>query len=347
MNFLPPIADARDFPVATITVNANKIYDNGHTRLLPKRVTERFVVDRGRTALYVLANSISSKKVWIPAYHCPAMIEPFLYAQKEICFYPLDKALNADVKYLIGQLQPNDVLLAVRYFGFDTNIELLVQECKKKGVLVIEDLAHAAITTQLYADIAITSLTKFYPDLTAGELMYTNECNMQETIRSECKRINSHSLSRFKQVLRKIASKFGLQASSKFKYLKPEVMYRAGAKSIQRCVAALGQDEITRKRREHYQLIADCIGQVAWGRVLFELVENTTPYVVPVLIEDEEYFSILRNAGIQVLRWEELSTEIQCPLVNHFRRHLIQLPCHQDLTNDELNIIKQTILRSF
>ena len=83
VSFLPQLADAKDFAEARILavpVQRRIIA----TPDIPWTYfdSERMLYNRARSALYHLAQVIDDGKVWLPAYHCPALVEPFLAAPR-------------------------------------------------------------------------------------------------------------------------------------------------------------------------------------------------------------------------------------------------------------------------
>ncbi|MET0106723.1 MAG: aminotransferase class V-fold PLP-dependent enzyme [Sedimenticola sp.] len=75
------------------------------------------------------------------------------------------------------------------------------------------------------------------------------------------------------------------------------------------------------------------------------LPDHTVPYVFPLLITDtrinvNDVFYNLRKKGIPLLRWEELWDGVDsrtCDISQNYSQNLIQIPCHQSLSQIELD----------
>ena len=76
-----------------------------------------------------------------------------------------------------------------------------------------------------------------------------------------------------------------------------------------------------------------------------DLEDHVTPYVVPFLLNNEAGFNYIRQQGIQIYRWEEI-VPTTCVISNKYRSLLIQLPCHQDLTKQELDYIVAVLMEN-
>ena len=341
--YLAPLADAKQFPVPQVKSNASVLQPGAHQRRLPEQASSAMLVDKGRTALFVIAQFLDEKSVvWLPSYHCPALIEPFVHAGRTIRFYPLTSDLVPDFEHLAAQVQAGDSLVTVRYFGFECEVEYASQFCAKHQLLHIEDLAHAALATKLYGALGITSLTKFYPSTQAGELLLSKAFSQEARLTSLYRQLPSRWWYLSKQFIQKIQGKLGVRKRSNG-YFNLDHLHRIQPQQINSAINAMSGEDIIAKRRQHYADIHRWLVDCDWAEPLFELANNVAPYVIPALIRDERYFTHMRTSGIQILRWEELSTEVTCPVANDYRRRLIQIPCHQDLTDQALGLIKQAL----
>ena len=97
-------------------------------------------------------------------------------------------------------------------------------------------------------------------------------------------------------------------------------------------------------RRKNYVRLLKGISAISHLTPLFpELPDHVVPYMFPVLLNAEQsYFDRLKNAGIPLWRWEELA-ESDCAISQSYRLHLLQIPCHQDLSAFEIDWILQQL----
>jgi dTDP-4-amino-4,6-dideoxygalactose transaminase len=70
---------------------------------------------------------------------------------------------------------------------------------------------------------------------------------------------------------------------------------------------------------------------------LYPKMQTSAPYVFPLLVPESHPLAYLqlKQLGVPVWRWDTL-VHTDCPQANRLRLRLIQLPCHQQLTEPEL-----------
>lgn len=342
MQFSAPLADASHYPTPIIKALPTecRLAGDGKARIVVANVDDRYLTDHARSALYLLALSLESDVIWAPAYHCPALIEPFLAAQKAVRFFPITEMLLPDFAYLQQHLKPNESVIAVRYFGFDCGMQELADFCHNNNSLLIEDSAHAAFFDRLIGDAGVTSLIKFYPVSTGAELLLGKKWENSEKVIQTYKNLPSLTLEKLKRLLNKILNKInrkGTQAS--FRYFKLQNVSRNIQPEDLAVINCSDQENIVSKRRANYKLLLNGLKNATLGTVLFDKLEdNTVPYVFPFLLHDAASFDTIRQQGIQIYRWEEIA-QSACELSQQYRHRLVQLPVHQDLTAQQLSFI--------
>ncbi|ALS97669.1 DegT/DnrJ/EryC1/StrS family aminotransferase [Lacimicrobium alkaliphilum] len=343
MQFLPPLADASDFPAPQIRALPA---DKEQTAALPTeqiRGQKRLLYVKARHALYHIAGAAQQTRVWLPAYHCPALVEPFLAAGKTVLFYSLNADLTPDMDSLCQELNPGEMVVAVRYFGFDCGVEELAELCREKDCMLVEDLAHAALATELYGELAVTSLVKFYPVSGGAELWLPQKSTYKAQIEKQYAGLPGPFAQRLKELFIKLSNKVFGAGKSSYRYFDASAISRCLNQEERQYLACRPAIQVSEKRRQHYQSLAVLLQGSSWGRVLFgQLPEHVSPYVLPFLLNDEAGFAHLRKNGIQIYRWEEMVSG-QCDVSLDYRQRLVQLPCHQDLTQQQLQTIAEVL----
>lgn len=105
---------------------------------------------RGRYALteaYRLAGLDQNSTLLAPAYHCRTMLDPAIRLDAQIALYEL----NADLSPNLGALatclaasqKPVKAMLLTHYFGFQQNLQPIVDFCAQHAITLIEDCSHA------------------------------------------------------------------------------------------------------------------------------------------------------------------------------------------------------------
>lgn len=115
---------------------------------------------------------------------------------------------------------------------------------------------------------------------------------------------------------------------------------------IARCMP---RARIVEQRCRHFKELARLLSGVDGLRPLFvQLPHGAAPYVFPLWVDSPDPgYSQLRAAGVPVSRWDRLWPDIPHitgDLGPTWSHHVLQLACHQDLTDDEVRTIAATVL---
>ena len=74
-----------------------------------------------------------------------------------------------------------------------------------------------------------------------------------------------------------------------------------------------------------------------------DLPDNVVPYAFPLLIPASGIgFHLLKLAGIPIFRWEDMAIT-DCAIARDYRVRLLQLTCHQELREEELDWMIRTV----
>jgi len=336
----------------------------------------------GRVAL---ANALSmlelqpGDEVLVPAYNCGSMLEPILWHRLNPSLYPLAADLQVDWERLDAHVSRRTrVLLLTHFFAFPQDLLHAKEFCRRHQLLLIEDCAHCfwgesgGLQVGAAGDLSIASTMKFFPGIDGGVL------------------VSNHSgfpLSRLR--LRHPSLRFQLKAIhnlwEQWRSRPPELVNWVGpagietlmddepsktrpldehyfwfdpasgdlrASWISRWLAIHSDFRAIRQRRRHnYRLLAEQLSGLEGLQVLFpRLPENVTPYVLPVYVDQpQRVFPRLKMLGVPIWRWEELAIST-CRVSSDYRLKVLQLPCHQGLSDSQLlgmaGIIKDVIIQS-
>lgn len=351
VSFSSPMAYSRNYPAPRFPAypDSNRGLDKLH-RGVPTGVATTFHVARARYALAMVARALlkPGATVLLPAYHCPAMVEPFLWAGCCVAFYPVTESLAPAVSELELQLDQAEAVVFVHYFGFRQAIEPLVASARERGCLVIEDLAHTAFAPTLLGDVGVTSLAKFFSQSHGSEIWCGDPAlahNLKQTLASYQSSKLQWSLDNLHdRVRKKLARRFTKStAPTRYRYFNEAELHRPAElcslrpSANKRVVASWGP--LTEKRRSHYQQLLEISLKSSLGTPLYpDLPPDCVPCVFPFLLNSRDTFHEIRNAGIPLFRWEELAST-ECDVSAHYREHLIQIPCHQTMTVKDFSLI--------
>ncbi|WJG10469.1 DegT/DnrJ/EryC1/StrS aminotransferase family protein [Aliiglaciecola sp. LCG003] len=374
VKFLPPIANASQFPVPIVT--ATPKFRLKDLRLFrPRRdfMSKAIFTRNGRGAIGIAGNTLKKpgkNVILIPAYHCPALVEPFIWLDYEVRFYPVQADLSVDLALLDAAFATEDVThcVVVRYFGFGQNNDQVIEYLHSKPVEIIEDCAHSMfrfvqhfdpqLTPALDVSASICSINKILPSIDGGALYLKTpfEAKLDQVGVSEEAKACAF-LFGIPQFVDKLKSKFSATKSSPqpetlseqvaqddghLRYFQPVDLISASYRHTKEIFCRSYLSEVKQKRRNNFIYLVDKIDNPKVGQALFKTLNDDVPYVVPFLLEDQVHFHTIRKRGIQILRWEEVAIS-DCPVSQAYRSRLIQIPCHQQLNQSQLDFMVDTI----
>lgn len=128
---------------------------------------ETFVLS-GRTAIDIIIKDIQKtrkvRNVYLPAYCCDSMIDPFIRNGIDVKLYDID--YDGKLKYLFDADAETDIFYVNNYFGYDNTISnKTIEHFKHKGAIIIYDKTHSLFmandATDALADYTFASIRKW------------------------------------------------------------------------------------------------------------------------------------------------------------------------------------------
>lgn len=343
VTFSAPLMDARDFPSSTIKAQPAFKLNSGRLQRNSIPTNEISTFSKARYALAAAALHLKHPEqqntVLMPAYHCPALVEPFIHAGYNIVFYPQLADLSSDLA-IFNSLLTHDVthVVVVRYFGFSQNAELLMRAAHNAGVIVIEDNAHSlthfwrtCASKPAEVNASVSSLPKTLGTVDGGVLYLPgyNAHIQKPDVVTEVKAL----LTGFRPA--NVQEKM----SANLRYFYPGMERTDCLRASRWLMLHCDYAAMSKQRRDNYQYLAVGLQNSPHGTVMYpELAEENVPYVLPFMLNDISGFTKLRQNQIQALRWEELAKN-DGDQTSGYSEKLVQLPIHQQLTPMQLDSI--------
>lgn len=299
-----------------------------------------------------------------PAYHCRTMLDPALALGAGVALYGLHEDLRPDlagIEALLGEAGARaKALLVPHYFGIEQPravMDALAALCQRHGLLLVEDCAHAWMVAQQRVAqglapgrVVVASAAKYFacPD---GGMLWADPALLPPATRAPA------ALAELKAAAQLAPRRAGALPAP-----VPGVDSAArGAERRERCERPSGYYDpaleqldclalsrwlmlrarpqaIARRRRERYGQWLEAVAPLAHARALApELPENCAPYMFPLLISrpDPDFFR-LKQAGLPIWRWDDMAVSA-CPVATGYRTQLLHLPCHQGLSDVQMN----------
>ena len=93
-----------------------------------------------------------------------------------------------------------------------------------------------------------------------------------------------------------------------------------------------------RRRQANYRRWLQAVAGLPNCRPLYpELPEHVVPYMFPLYIDHPmPHFYWLKQLAVPVWRWDEMAVS-PYPVARDYRLNLLHLPCHQSLSDDEMD----------
>lgn len=351
--------------------------DLPHTRLLTS----------GRAALFAACKALGVQpgdSVLAPSYHCPTLVAPLRAAGADVQFYPLGPdglpALDA-----ITPAPRTKAIVVAQLFGLPRSLAAVRAWCDRHGIALVEDCAHTFFGQAgerpigHWGDLATASVSKFFPVPEAG-LLASNQPLPPQALQPASARQQLKAwvnvLERSSEHGRLTGLNTALGALFRAKNgpprppapaAPPRVLSEAEhmaecdlSRSEQaptgaaRALFGLPRARIVARRRAHYEMLYRCAQNLPGARPLLgALPAQAAPYVMPLWVDDAEpVYAALRAAGCAVFRWDRVWPGVPDFHDDHgarWRTHVLQLLCHQDLTDPMLahtcGVLTRTLTR--
>lgn len=332
-----------------------------------RRVANVHSYARARYALataYRLAGVGAGGALLAPAYHCRTMLDAALALGAPVALYAVQPDLGVTTQALDAALDasaaPARALLVAHPFGIAQPLDTLRAWCDARAIALIEDCSHACVTGPgehaamgKQGDYVVASPYKFFPSADGGLLWSAPGRPLPEVAPAPAP----------------LPAQARAWASTLAQLVLPTPHTRAdnttgggGAKewidaeggvSAHYVVADAGRRAFAvsewivrhtrraqlaqRRRRRFVQWLAAVAGLPGCRALYPALPEGCVPYMFPLLLDQAEpRFGTLKRLGLPIWRWDEMAVS-DCPVAAHCRLHLLHLPCHQALSDAEMD----------
>ena len=339
---------------------------------------------RGRYAMhaaYETAGVGSAGALLAPAYHCRTMLDPALALKGNILLYALNSDLTPrmeSIKILVENSQPRVKALVVpHYFGFSQPAPLITELaafCSLHGITLIEDCSHAwqvvaerASACQANSGhVLIGSPYKFFACEDGGTL-WGNPAEFSvaqpsaPSLLGELKALKqtlarswrSHRASELVLPAEQIAMQNIHQGEDiRENSCSPSSMYDSRSENdsglaLSRWVMRhTAVSRVVHQRQHNYRQWTRAVAGLRGAKALFtDLPPDCAPYMFALHIaQPEQHFYQLKHLGVPIWRWDEMAVS-DCPVATQYRSHLLHLPCHQSLTQEQMQWMTGAITR--
>ena len=276
-------------------------------------------------------------------------------------------------------------IIVAHFFGLPRSLAGVRRWCDTHGVALIEDCAHSFFgqagerPVGGWGDFATASLTKFFPVPEAGLLVSASrdltrlpmagqgwKAQLKGVVDVLETATHSGRLQGLQPVLRGLFSLKNRRSGARPAQHAPGTFsIPAPADALQGCdmsragmaplavarwaYGRLPRARIAARRLANFQLLKSALVSAPGARVMFDELPTDAPYALPLWVDDaDRVYQALRSAGMPVFRWDKVWTGT--PALAHdagasWSRHVLQLLCHQDLSEAETALLAGTVRR--
>jgi perosamine synthetase len=335
-----------------------------------------------RYGIYQLFRALqfgSRDRVLVPAYHHGNEVRAIRAAGAQPFFYSIGTDLQPDMSELDRLLRSRPrALYLIHYLGLPQPVFELARRCRELGILLIEDCALALLSGAgdrplgSFGDHSIFCLYKTLPVPNGGLLVQNREDFLGlervelrtggalslaarsaelvgDWLRGRSDRLG-RALGRLKSLTGQGLTALGLQRApvgdSGFDVANADLgAWRLSLRLLERFDYA----EIRARRRRNYAALRERLAGRTPLLVERELAAGVCPLFFPLLVADKSRAAVrLRENGIDsVTFWNSGDPEAErgrFEPVQFLRRHVLELPIHQDLDLDHVHQIADRVL---
>ena len=344
----------------------------------PFTVPHRLAFYRARNAIYHLFRALLDTNpgltVLAPDYNSGNEILAMRAAGVSLHYCPVrsDMRLDPEDVERACRIHNPDLLYVIHYAGWPQPMTELVALCRRRGMLLVEDCA-LSLLSELdgqplgsFGDWSVFCLYKTLP-LPNGALLIQNGPRLDSLERLRLRDAGSASvLGRTAELLVQRIRGRANTVGAALQLVKRGMGRAAGALDVRRAnvgdigfnsdevdlaMSAMSQrlltrfdyPEIRRRRVQNYRRLADRLGGAA-APVFESLPDGVCPLFFPVFVHDKQATAErLRARGVDALEFWNDSSEPggheMGPDARFLRRHVLELPIHQDLTARHIDYI--------
>jgi dTDP-4-amino-4,6-dideoxygalactose transaminase len=348
----------------------------------PFDVPHRLAFYRARNAIYHLFRALIDTNpglsVLAPDYNSGNEILAMRAAGATIRYCPVrgDMRMDPDDVERYCRIHNPDMLYVIHYAGWPQPMPQLVDLCRRRGMLLVEDCA-LSLLSELdgrplgsFGDWSVFCLYKTLP-LPNGALLVQNGPRLETLERLQLRDAGSASvLGRTAELLVQRIRSRSNGVGAALQVMKRGMGRAAGALEVRRAnVGDIGFNlaevdlamsrmserlltkmdfaDIRRRRVENFRRLAERLDPDVI-KVFHDVPDGACPLFFPIVVEDKHAAAdALRAHGVDALEFWNDSVEPggheMGPDARFLRRHVLELPIHQDLTTRHIDHVARQV----
>ena len=333
-----------------------------------------------RSAIYQLFTHLVASgrtRVLAPDYHMGNELRAIRAAGAAVELYPIGRDGRPDLASLSRQAARGaDVLFTIHYAGWPQPVSELRALCDQQGLVLVEDCALALLSEAeqgplgSFGDYAVFCLYKTLPVLDGG-LLVQHRHGFSELEHLPLRRIGrafevGQALELWLERARSGAPRVGAALAAAKRRIGAlltglrvkrvpvgDVGFNVADADIamsclsERLLDRLDYAAIRNQRRRNFSLLAELLAESGIGPWR-PLEEGVCPLFFPLLVKDKPTASRkLKACGVIATElWNEgdpLSAALEGPGARFLRRHVLELPIHQDVDEAQIRYLARQV----
>ncbi len=237
-------------------------------------------------------------------------------------------------------------ILAYHQWGFPQRMEDILQFAKQNNLFVIEDCAHAfesyynGARVGTFGDAAIFSLAKFFPSVVGGAV-YSAQPMIQSFMRSEVSKIPSHlekeAFAGRVRYDRNPSLKHTIELEKQ--YAIYDRLRACHPRALTFAAHSIRHGALKRRREHVLRLQKEFDSKNRYG--LFE--EGVTPWVFPIFFDTEKMHRAARDLQTVGIESGVFHFDINRNMLNPEYRECLAVPCHDGISDEEMDLLIRII----
>jgi len=325
-----------------------------------------------RNGIYALARlwTLTGQEILFPAYFHGVELEALLAADVRLRFYPVRERMRVDVDDVVARITPETrAIYLIHYLGFPAPVEELAVICRNRDLLLVEDCALALLSRLgekplgTFGDAAVFCLYKTLPVPNGGVLVLRSDDparmargtppSLASTLALAASSLDRHFQLRGNRRLRLLLKgmrAFGKSLSRASGAERVEIGSQhfdsthaelAMSRLVHLVVGAQDFSSIFERRRRNFLHLLDRLRDVA-PPVFEGLPMGVCPLSYPIQVPNKQsVVEQLVKRGVEAVNFwfpdhpagpKEVFTDVA-----KLRHTVLELPCHQDLTPQEID----------
>lgn len=316
----------------------------------------------GRTAIDLIIQDMmaagkSCKSVYMPAWCCDSMLQPFLDRGVVIRFYDVSLS-DKGLAFLVDETSDTDILYVSNYFGYNSTLGAnVIEQFKQRGCTIIYDRTHSLFREEKnligLADYTFASIRKWL-GVPCGAVLSKKDEHLVLPEIIDCPYLYNkveamtlkaaymeHPKEDLKPMFLELYGKFGHQLAEDYRNYKMDEL----SLNIWRYA---DKQALVKGRCANATLLQVCLKEIPQIRQLFTFVKGDCPLFVPVLLNSKEERDALRkhlttHAVYCPVHWPKPTLIPDDMEANELYSRELSLLCDQRYGLDDMQYIVNTI----